>query len=133
MHTSPKISIFSLNTCCDAVSSAQSALCVESVRGPVGVGEGEHLLLKGMDLTKSKQLCPRLSRKEKEQICGSVRGRLRREKQHLGESRGSRLPQAPEHPTTGLCMAGCKLQAKGSNAKQLLIFIMLLLLFVCQL
>lgn len=47
--------------------------------------------------------------------------------------KGSRLPQAPAHPTAGMCVAGCKLQTKGSNAKQLLIFIVLLLLFVCWL
>lgn len=47
--------------------------------------------------------------------------------------KGRGLPQAPEHPTTGLRAAGCKLQTKGSNAKQLLSFIVLPLLFVCWL
>lgn len=35
------------------VAPAQSALCVESMKGPVGVGEGEHLLLEDVYLTKS--------------------------------------------------------------------------------
>lgn len=63
MHTSPKIYIFLLNTCYDVVSFAQSALCVESVRGPAGAGEGEQLLLKGVGLKKSKHLCPSPSQK----------------------------------------------------------------------
>lgn len=47
--------------------------------------------------------------------------------------KGSRLSQAPEHPTAGPCVAGGKLQTKGFKAKQLLLFIVLLLVFVCLL
>lgn len=134
MHTSPKIYVFLLNACYDVVSSAQSVLGVENVRGPVGVGEGEHLLLKVWTWQNLNIYVQVLPRNGNSRSMGQWEGG-RGEKNSAWDrvEKGSRLPQAPEHPTAGLCVARCNLQTKGSNAKQLLIFIVLLLLFVCWL
>lgn len=100
--------MFLLNTCYDVVSSAESALRVESARGPAGVGEGEHLLFEG---NASVQALLR-NRKSRSMDCwdggwgekNSTWGRI---------EKGSMLPQAPEHPATDLRGAGCKFQTKN--------------------
>lgn len=101
------------------VYSAQSALCVVSARGPVGVGEGENFILKGADLTKSLAYVSKtFSQKEAADPWDSKR------EAEEGTTAFGRLPQSPGLPTAGVCVFGYQLQAvfatKGSEAKQLL-------------
>lgn len=112
------------------VAPAQSALCVESMKGTVGVGEGEHLLLEDVNLTKSKHTY--LSSRSTEQW---ERGwRVHNSTLESVKNR-RRLPQTLEPPIANLCAEVHELQClqQEPETKQLLTFITFLLFFICWL